>query len=133
MSRQASSFQRTAPSSLYGEALSVNDGDLMHLVDGCAFKGGTNTAVPEYGGTIETNRGHYIEIRDCDIWRWNGPAFNFSADGEESHILLKNLDIDFTPTRRKRRPLTRAYSRGRASTPLQSWVARSRPALRAAA
>jgi len=79
-----------------GEAISVNGGDLMCLIDGCTFKGSANRAYPQYAGTIESNQGHYIEIRDCDIWRWNGECFNFNGDNDDPHILIKDVNIDFS-------------------------------------
>jgi hypothetical protein len=78
------------------EAISVNGGDLMCLIDGCTFKGATNRAYPQYSGAIESNQGHYIEVRDCDFWGWIYELFNFNGDGDDCHVLFTGCDIDNT-------------------------------------
>lgn len=79
-----------------GEIISVNGGNLMHLIDNCTFKGATNRAYPQYSGALESNQGHYIEVRDCDFWGWVYELLNFNGDGDDAHLLFTGCDFDNT-------------------------------------
>jgi len=81
------------------EPLSLNAGDNMHLYENCLFKGGGG-GTPEWGqqysNVFESNQGHYIEIRDCEFWRWSGTCFNFNGDNDDPHILVTGGTVDFS-------------------------------------
>ena len=82
------------------EPLSNNSGDLYQLVAGCTFEGsGNSTGSGEYGGTIECNNGHYLEVRNCHMWSFSGGGFNFQGvEGVDPHILVENTDVDVSHT-----------------------------------
>ena len=68
------------------------------LIEDCTIKGWGNTSgTVYYGGAIECNGSHNVEIRNTNIWAGNAPAFNLGhQSGGNNGIYAKNVSVDFT-------------------------------------
>ncbi|MBN1632258.1 MAG: IPT/TIG domain-containing protein, partial [Thermoleophilia bacterium] len=81
-----------------------SSGDLYALVADCVIEGMGDDPRTAWRFVFESNEAHYIEFRDSQIWHFSGVCFNLNqrdsdgvpATGIDPHILIKNVDVDFT-------------------------------------